>query len=638
MKRWNINGNAIEWKVTSGENHTDDIEMSGLGISYIVKYGTDSDGTLILERHCVWPALRTIPNNTHGSYQTAICSEKIPFISVDNKKATEIPCLFRLDGTLQIESISADKKTVIRRICFPSPESMTAHELIEIKNKSSLPIRVDISGDRHVLHSYKRGTKGVYLTEIIRGGSGDVLIEPEVSAVFSLTFFSRIANEKTIDPLSFEASPNGVYEQLFARIRRIHELTAPLDLDTGNKNVDTMFRFAKIRAGESIFKTNCGLLHSPGGRSYYAATWCNDQIEYSGPWFAFTGDFIACTAALNAYKQYIPFMSEQFISIPSSVISEGVDIWEKDRGDEAMFAYGASLFALTLGDRHTAEFLLPHILWCIEFCLRRRNKYGVITSETDELEGRFASGDANLSTSSLCYGGMRFAACLAKDLEKPEIAKKLDRDSDSLYHVIETFFGSEIRGFHTYRYFEGNDKLRSWICLPLCMGINNRLGGTVAALTSPYLWTDDGLLTEEASTTVWDRSTLYGFKGCFLAGAGDKIIDHFNAYTENRLLGTRVPYPIEAYPEGDKRHLSAESALYCRIFTDGILGIKPNGLHSFRFTPRLPRTFDHFKLRNIHAFGTVFDIEICDRHCNVSISGKKFASVPLDTEALITFK
>ena len=37
--------------------------------------------------------------------------------------------------------------------------------------------------------------------------------------------------------------------------------------------------------------------------------------------------------------------------------------------------------------------------------------------------------------------------------------------------------------------------------------------------------------------------------------------------------GEHVPYPVEAWPEGNQRHLSAESALYCRIFTEGLFGL-----------------------------------------------------------------
>lgn len=52
-------------------------------------------------------------------------------------------------------------------------------------------------------------------------------------------------------------------------------------------------------------------------------------------------------------------------------------------------------------------------------------------------------------------------------------------------------------------------------------------------------------------------------------------------YSQRRLLGDHVPYPIEAWPEGSQRHLSAESGLYCRIVTEGLFGIRPAGLRSF---------------------------------------------------------
>ena len=58
---------------------------------------------------------------------------------------------------------------------------------------------------------------------------------------------------------------------------------------------------AKIRAGESIYRTRNGDVHSPGGTSYYAAVWCNDQAEYAGPWQAWTGDGIQLGAAYNGY-------------------------------------------------------------------------------------------------------------------------------------------------------------------------------------------------------------------------------------------------------------------------------------------------------------------------------------------------
>ena len=71
-----------------------------------------------------------------------------------------------------------------------------------------------------------------------------------------------------------------------------------------------------------------------------------------------------------------------------------------------------------------------------------------------------------------------------------------------------------------------------------------------------------------------------------------------------------MPYAVEAYPEGNQRHLSAESGLYCRIYIEGMFGIRPTGFNSFNCTPRLPAEWNQMALRNIHSFGNVFDLEV----------------------------
>ena len=71
-----------------------------------------------------------------------------------------------------------------------------------------------------------------------------------------------------------------------------------------------------------------------------------------------------------------------------------------------------------------------------------------------------------------------------------------------------------------------------------------------------------------------------------------------------------MPYPVEAWPEGNQRHLSAESALYCRVYTEGLFGMRPTGLRSFTATPRLPKAWPSMRLKAIHAFGGMFDVMV----------------------------
>lgn len=77
-----------------------------------------------------------------------------------------------------------------------------------------------------------------------------------------------------------------------------------------------------------------------------------------------------------------------------------------------------------------------------------------------------------------------------------------------------------------------------------------------------------------------------------------------------RLLGAHVPYAVEAWPEGDQRHLSAESGLYCRIITEGLFGMEPVSFDSFLLRPRLPKGWNEMVLNHIHAFGRSFSIKV----------------------------
>jgi len=298
-----------------------------------------------------------------------------------------------------------------------------------------------------------------------------------------------------------------------------------------------------------------------------------------------------------------------------------------------MYAYGCARFCLARGDKAIAEELWPAIAWCLEYSRRQTTPDGVIASNTDELEGRLPTGKANLSTSSLCYGGLRSAADLGRALGREAEARAYDQQASVLATAIEKYFGAKVEGFDTYRYYDGNDLLRSWICLPLCMGLTERRDGTVAALFSPQLWTSDGLASQAGDLAFWDRSTLYGLRGVFQAGETGTGLRYLSAYTRRRLLGDHVPYPVEAWPEGDQRHLSSESGLYCRIFTEGLFGIRPTGLDRFHCTPRLPDSWPRMALRSVRAFNRDFDVVVERRgqgqHLTVVQKGKPAAEYDL---------
>lgn len=91
---------------------------------------------------------------------------------------------------------------------------------------------------------------------------------------------------------------------------------------------------------------------------------------------------------MNSFKHFARFMNNEWKPIPSSIVAEGLDIWNGvgDRGDAAMIAYGASRYLLARASREEAEQLWPLVTWCLEYCNHKLNKEGVVASDTDELE------------------------------------------------------------------------------------------------------------------------------------------------------------------------------------------------------------------------------------------------------------
>lgn len=613
MEYWKIQENKkkIVWDGPF-DGHTDYLEMSGLGSSFIVTYGTDAQRKLHLQRRVIFPQLRTRPNNTHASFSSTIREELTPRLVISGE-TEERALRFELDGNLRVFSTLGGAE--IEREFFPPVDKRACVERICIRNTTQKEVTCTLTNAGQTRNEAVRGCAGVLVSYIL-APELSVTLAPGESHTFGITYAGEMLPQM---PTACDADA-----ELLARRKRIAELLEPVRLDTGDNVLDTMFEFSKIRAGESIFRTKNGLIHCPGGDSYYAAVWCNDQAEYSGPWFAFTGDKTLLEAAETAYRWYIPFMDETYEPIPSSVIAEGLDYWNGagDRGDAAMYLYGASSYCLTRGDREQAKALWSSIQWCAEYCKRKVNEHGVIASDSDELETRFPAGDANLCTSSLCCMGLRAAAQIADEFGETDLAADYRKRAQELSVAMDAFFGATVSGYETYRYYDGNDVLRSWICMPLCADLFTRAKGTVDALTGPELFTDDGLLSQEGSSTVWDRSTLYGLRGIFRAGYTEKAFTFLQQYCRTRLLGERVPYAIEAFPEGNKRHLSAESALFAQIVLFGLLGITPTGFSRFTLSPTLPAELDHLTLENIHAFGKTFGIHVTHDGWEVRCDGK----------------
>lgn len=604
---WFINGQgSVEWSVKNEElPHHDHMEMSGDKMSVILNWNIDKSGALSFDRCLVFPMLRIVPNTTHGSLVHHNFVDIPSYIRIGGFPLSgECVQTVMIDGKFYASSMFSGGAVKVERTVMPSVDKPLAVERYVLTNMGARRISVlvpEISlidrtlperGVNNTVYCIKTSCEGVS-TDL---GAGE-------SVCFDVCFQAyRDGAENALNP--------DCTAEISARESFVREVCdSLLVLETPDDVVNTMFRFSKIRGAESIFDTKGGLMPCPGGESYYAAVWANDQAEYINAFFPFLGYSKGIDAALNTFRLFSRYINDEYRPIPCSVVCEGDDYWtgDRDRGDAAMIAYGASRFALALGDRAVAEELWPLISWCLEYCRRHLNAEGAVMSDTDELENRFESGDANLCTSSLYYDALLSASYLADELG---VHGDFRRRARRMARAIESYFGADVQGYRTYQYYDGNTLLRSWIGIPLTMGIRERAEGTVKALLGPELWMADGVRTEQGNLTFWDRATLYALRGVFYAGYSDAGLEKFREYSRRRLLGKHVPYAVEACPEGGQRHLSSESGLYCRIVTEGIFGIRPTGLSSFDLTPSLPSDWDFASLRHVKAFGRDFDIEM----------------------------
>ncbi|MCW3464491.1 hypothetical protein [Chitinophaga nivalis] len=605
VPRWTLaKDGGISWVVKEGDIHTDQIEMSGKQISAIVTYGTGEKGNLVLKQQLVFPLLRTIPNNTHASLTAKFDGSETPLVTVNGVQMQEIPQDFYLKGYIRVHSRTNTPLTVTD-ILFPTIDKAAYIREREFVNSSTQTCKVKIDSLTTSIHTDPaKGVAGAYNITVAGSIHGEYHIPPGGSLKWAIIY---TAGKARVPPYYYASSYEWARRNAF-----VDGLMQDLVLETPNDTINRGFAFAKIRAVESIYDTKAGLMHGPGGGAYYAAIWANDQAEYANPFFPFLGNLNGNESAANSFRLFAKYMNPDYRPIPSSVIAEGDGYWNGagDRGDQAMIAYGASRFALASGDVNTARQVYPLVQWCLQYLERKKMANGIITSDADELEGRFPAGKANLSTNTLAYGAYESAAALATSLGQPDTAAIYRTRAQELAAAIEQYFGHVVQGYDTYRYYEGNTVLRSWICLPLTMGLLQRKAATIQALLSPHLWSKDGILTAAGDHTFWDRSTLYAFKGLFFAGATDTALTYLAYYTRQRLLGEHVPYAVEAWPEGNQRHLSAESALYCRIMTEGLFGIVPAGLRAFRMCPRLPAVWNHMGLRHVRAFGADMDIRV----------------------------
>jgi hypothetical protein len=491
-----------------------------------------------------------------------------------------------------------NKGIALTRTIYPSNRNALVIEEWQVSNNSGKAVKFSVSSVRQVKYTDPE-------IVVVRSCAGmePFTMEPGAKATFSVVIQAReIASKDLIPDIPKEHQERAEMAQ--------RAWSGPGRLETPDPALDLAFALQKFHILECPVETWKGMITHNGSLRYSPGIWANDPVEYSSPVFPFFGDPQLNEAGLNMYRIWKAFCQENGIRpFPGSFEGASLKLVQQERGDDAMVLYGLSKFLLFLGDRAAAEEMWPLIDYSAQSVQSHLTADGIIASETDEMEGRYPTGNANLSTSSLAYRGYRQAASLARDLGKKDVEKDFNRRAESLRKAIEIYYGAEIEGFRTYRYYDGNTTLRGWILLPVAMGINDRMDGTVDALVSDKLWPrrleGADILAESTRPTEWARETYYALRVLFKAGRTEEGLKLTQRVVKAQVFGIQGPYPDE-----DAIDMLCPGSLYPRVFTEGMYGIVPTGLNTFECTPWLPAAWPKMALRDLRAFGKAWDIVV----------------------------
>lgn len=111
---------------------SDHMEMSGFRSDSILCVGKSASGKLLVHRHITIPALRTLPNDTRGSFCFNV-SGSVCKIKANGKRQAEHPQKVWMRGNLTVVSDSSE--TEITRTFINCADAPALIEKVEVKMK-----------------------------------------------------------------------------------------------------------------------------------------------------------------------------------------------------------------------------------------------------------------------------------------------------------------------------------------------------------------------------------------------------------------------------------------------------------------------------------------------------------------------
>ena len=253
--RWVVNGNhSVQWETSKGElPYNDHIEMSGLRASVVYYWGVDVQKQFSLDRHLVFPMLRTIPNNTHASWMPRCDVDFLKgmtankrYMSPQQVKQVTIDGVLKVFGTVKGDGNDFE----LTRMYFPSTTQTAVCEKYIIKNVGKKKETVLVPALHQVRTTNKEdGTRGSYCLLARTEFQEDlkVTLEPGESASFYCSIQAYAMADENWKPLNVQQELD--YRQVFVDKVALEKL----QFSCPDLTINTLFEMSKIRTSESIF-------------------------------------------------------------------------------------------------------------------------------------------------------------------------------------------------------------------------------------------------------------------------------------------------------------------------------------------------------------------------------------------------
>lgn len=188
QNRWSVqpDGKTIRMEAEGDRiPHADHVEMSGKMMSVVLYWGIDEHGTFELDRSLVFPMLRTVPNNTHGSLMLRNDLDVASMLRVNNRPVALRSRAVELGGMMTVVSEYRSGREgettaleLTRRI-FPSMEHPMLCERYTVRNTGDVQYALQIP---MLSHAYKtdpaRGVAGSYVVASDVQGGGVYTLGP----------------------------------------------------------------------------------------------------------------------------------------------------------------------------------------------------------------------------------------------------------------------------------------------------------------------------------------------------------------------------------------------------------------------------------------------------------------------------